>query len=211
MDEYAAMFELSRHELDSRILGCADGPASFNAEMHSHGRTVISVDPIYRCSREEIRGRIDKTYPTIMEQLRQNHDDYVWGKISSPEALGQLRMRTMDRFLVDFPQGVKEGRYLPCELPALPFTDQAFSLAVCSHFLFLYSDQLSSEFHDHSVQEMLRVAREVRVFPLLTLGRQASPHLDVICEQLRKSGRACEIKKVDYEFQRGGNHMLRIW
>lgn len=77
MDEYVAMFELSRQELDSGILGCADGPSSFNAEMYAQGHSVVSADPVYQLSPEEIRGRIDKTYPTIMEQLYENREDYV--------------------------------------------------------------------------------------------------------------------------------------
>lgn len=31
--EYRAMFDLSESDLCGRILGCGDGPASFNAEM----------------------------------------------------------------------------------------------------------------------------------------------------------------------------------
>jgi hypothetical protein len=30
-DEYVAMFALSEEDLGRRVLGCADGPASFNA------------------------------------------------------------------------------------------------------------------------------------------------------------------------------------
>jgi hypothetical protein len=210
MDEYISMFDLSQHELNSKILGCADGPASFNAEMHTHGRCVVSVDPIFQFSSEEIRGRIDETYPTIIEQLHKNREDYVWNKISTPEMLGELRMKTMNKFLIDFPVGLKEGRYLAHELPALSFKDQTFDIAVCSHFLFLYSDQLSVEFHCQAIQEMLRVARGVRIFPLLTLSGQTSPYLDVVCEHFHNSGHSCKVKTVDYEFQRGGNQMLRF-
>jgi len=96
-------------------------------------------------------------------------------------------------------------------VPDLPLENQAFGLALCSHFLFLYSDHLSDGFHCQAIHEMLRVAEEVRIFPLLTLGRQPSPHLDTVCEHFRKAGRACEIKTADYEFQRDGNQMLRIW
>lgn len=44
-----------------------------------------------------------------------------------------------------------------------------FDIALSSHFLFFYSAQLSAEFHLQALREMLRVAREVRVFPLLAL------------------------------------------
>ena len=46
--EYRAMFTLSEEDLQKRILGCGDGPASFNAEMTASGKpTVTSVDPLY--------------------------------------------------------------------------------------------------------------------------------------------------------------------
>ena len=211
MPEYVAMFALSEQELESRILGCADGPASFNAEMKAQGRRVVSVDPVYRFTAEEIRGRIDATYSTVMEQLRESLDEFVWTRIASPEALGELRMRAMERFLADYPRGKEEGRYLAAGLPDLPFEEGAFDLALCSHFLFLYSDQLSAEFHCRAIREMLRVAREVRVFSLLTLGCRRSPHVESVCRDLRNSDRSWEIKTVDYEFQRGGDRMLRIW
>ena len=35
--EYLEMFNLTVVELDLKILGCADGPASFNAEMNKQG------------------------------------------------------------------------------------------------------------------------------------------------------------------------------
>ena len=211
MQEYVAMFGLSEQDLDSRILGCADGPASFNAEMNAQGRRVVSVDPVYQFTGEEIRRRIDATYSTVMEQLYENLDDFVWTRIPSPEALGELRMRAMKRFLADYSRGKEEGRYLAAGLPHLPFKDGAFDLALCSHFLFLYSDQLSAEFHCRAIQEMLRVASEARIFSLVTLGGQPSPHVEVVCQELRKLDRDFEIKTVGYEFQRSGNRMLRVW
>lgn len=210
MDEYAAMFSLSSRELGSRILGCGDGPACFNAEMTARGHSVTSVDPLYRFSAEEIRQRIDKTYSTVLEQLRDNRDDYVWTGVSSPSALGEIRLQAMNMFLEDFPDGKVAGRYLTGELPFLPFKNRIFDLALCSHLLFLYSEQLSTDFHCRAIREMLRVAREIRIFPLLTLGGAPSPHLESVWGRLRGAGRACEIESVDYEFQRGGNQMLKV-
>ena len=210
MEEYIAMFGLSERDLDARILGCADGPASFNTEMFSRGKTVISVDPIYQFSAEEIRKRIYATCPTILEQLCQNRDDYIWNKIESPQSLCELRMAIMERFLNDFPAGKLANRYLPYSLPELPFEDQIFDLTLCSHFLFLFSDMFSADFHCLAIQDMLRISREVRIFPLLTLAREPSPHLDIVCGHFRGLGRNCEITTVDYEMQRGANQMLRI-
>jgi SAM-dependent methyltransferase len=92
----------------------------------------------------------------------------------------------------------------------LPFADGAFDLAVCSHLLFLYSDQLSREFHIAAVKEMRRVAKEVRIFPLLKLGNERSPHVEAVVDALRESGLSATVKRVPYEFQKGGNEMLVI-
>ena len=205
------MFALSEQDQTGAILSCADGPASFNAELGCLGRFVVSVDPLYRFCAKEIQGRIDAVYPVVMEQLRQNLDDYVWTHISSPKALGELRLAAMAKFLTDFQLGREEGRYLPHSLPNLPLEAQSFDLALCSHFLFLYSSQFKLDFHRRAIEEMLRVASEVRIFPLVTLESRTSPHLKPICNWLEQSGINHEINTVNYEFQRGGNRMLRIY
>jgi hypothetical protein len=84
--------------------------------------------------------------------------------------MGEVRLATMERFLLDYAGGVRDGRYVAAELPRLPFGDGAFDLALCSHLVFLYAEQLSLAFHVESVIEMARTAREVRIFPLLALG-----------------------------------------
>src|SRR5262249_27957790 len=138
-DEYRRMFALSDHDLDGSILGCADGPASFNAEAHRLGQRVVSCDPLYRLGRQQIRQRIDATRDQILEQTRQNEHEFVWTLFPSVEELGRVRMQAMETFLADYEQGLRQGRYVDAELPVLPFADGAFDLAVCSHFLFLYS------------------------------------------------------------------------
>ena len=210
-DEYVAMFHLTAEDLDKRILGCGDGPASFNAVMRGAGRKIVSVDPLYALSAEQIRGRIEMAYSTIIQQLTTNQASYVWTSIASPEHLGRIRMEAMAAFLDDYEQGTTEGRYLPWKLPDLSFQDQQFDLCLCSHLLFTYSEQLSADFHEKAILEMCRVAREVRIFPLLDMGGKLSPHVDPVRQCLRRNGYQPQIESVDYEFQRGGNEMLRVW
>ncbi len=209
-DEYVAMFALDRDDLRKRILGCSDGPASFNATLANLGGSVVSVDPVYRFTAEEIAGRIDETYDIVMEQARQNADEFVWTRIRSLEELGQVRMSAMRGFLADYPQGKSEGRYLHAELPKLPFSDGRFDLALCSHFLFLYSEHFDRAFHLQSLRELCRVAREVRVFPIVELGSIRSRHIDTVVSELSAEGYQVSVERVDYEFQRGGNEMLRL-
>lgn len=208
--EYSGMFALSRDDLQGRILGCGDGPASFNAEASARGAQVISCDPIYAFAAAQIRTRFDTIYPQIMEQTRLNQSEFVWQAIPSIEALGQMRRQAMERFLMDFASGMHAGRYLAAQLPELPFRDASFALALCSHFLFLYTQHLTEAFHIQSVREMCRVAREVRIFPLLALGAIPSEYTAAVAEALRQDGFAVSVETVNYEFQRGGNQMMRI-
>lgn len=209
-DEYVNMFDLTESELRLRVLGCGDGPAAFNSVLTKRGGNVVSVDPIYVFDAAQIRSRVSDTYETVMTQMRKNKSDYVWGTIPSVEQLGNVRMSAMETFLADFEIGKQEDRYIAGELPSLPFESGQFDIALSSHFLFLYSAHLSAEFHLQALQEMLRVAHEVRVFPLLTLDNTPSPHLDFVSKYLEDRGFDVEVKCVPYEFQRGGNEILVI-
>jgi hypothetical protein len=71
-EEYRRMFALSDADLQLRILGCADGPASFNAEATRFGTTVISTDPLYRLDTPTIRDRIAATYDQMLEEAQRN-------------------------------------------------------------------------------------------------------------------------------------------
>jgi hypothetical protein len=79
-----------------------------------------------------------------------------------------------------------------------------------SHFLFLYTTQLGDTFHRQVIAEMCRVAKEVRVFPLLALGGQTSPLVGQIADEWGRSGFDVSIEQVAYESQRGGNTMMRM-
>src|SRR5438093_537560 len=86
-------------------------------------------------------------------------------------------MAAMLMFLADFDDGKDQGRYVNAELPSLSFADASFDLALCSHFLFLYSDQLDESLHRASIEELCRVARAVRIFPLVAFGGRPSPYV----------------------------------
>jgi hypothetical protein len=136
------MFALTEADLATRILGCGEGPASFNAEATRRGARVVSCDPIYQFDAAQIRRRIDETAAEVLEQARQNAHEFVWNDvIPDIETLKRVRMAAMTAFLDDYEPGLREGRYANAGLPSLPFADGAFDLALCSHFLFLYSQQ----------------------------------------------------------------------
>ncbi len=117
-------------------------------------------------------------------------------------------MAAMEEFLNSFEEGREKGHYVAEGLPKLSFPDNSFELSLSSHFLFLHSENLDYQFHYDSIVEMLRVSPEARIFPLLNVNAEKSKHL----ERILSAFESCRIsiRKVDYEFQIGGNEMLVV-
>ena len=80
LGEYRRFFGLTNNDLNKKILACADGPASFNAELTAQGGSCISIDPVYTFSAKQIKSRIDEATQSVFEQLR-NRIDYRIEKI----------------------------------------------------------------------------------------------------------------------------------
>ena len=141
----------------SRIISFGDGPASFNFEMTKLNRKVISLDPIYQLTQDELTQRIAETKETILEQTRTNENNFVWTNIKNIQYLEQIRMDAMNKFIDDFESGKTQERYIYHELPnKTKYADLSFDLGLSSHFLILYS-QLGLDFHINSISEMLRI------------------------------------------------------
>jgi len=71
LHEYTSMFSLNESDFNKKILGCGDGPACFNAEVTKKGGDIVSVDPVYQFSANQIRSRIDEVYPQIMSEMKK--------------------------------------------------------------------------------------------------------------------------------------------
>lgn len=210
LKEYKLMFNLTDKDLNKRIIGVADGPASFNAEMKKLGRTVVSVDPLYSFEGKDIEEQFYKVIDSVVGQLKATQEDYIWRIFKSPDEYKQHRINTLETFIADYDLGKREGRYIFGELPSLDIDDASFDLALCSHFLFFYSEQVNYELHLASILELIRIANEVRIFPLLDLKLNRSAHLDPIMRELKSEGLSVVTRKVDYDMQRGENIMLNI-
>ena len=210
LEEYKLMFDLSPANLQRHILGVGDGPASFNAEGTKLGIDITSIDPLYRFKATEIKQRFDAVVDTIIDQIIATPDNWVWNYYRNPQELKTGRVKTTETFIADYEAGKKSGRYQVQELPHLDFADRTFDLALCSHFLFLYSEQCDLDFHLASIKEMLRVSKEVRIFPLLTLMQEISPYLEPVQQEVINLGYSATVQTVPYELQPGGNQMLVI-
>ncbi len=209
-DEYLRMFALVPRDLADGVLDCGGGPASFTAEVTGAGFRAMAVDPLYTHPGEAIRARFNSVLGPMLDQVRATPADWTWTYHRDPDHLAANRRTALERFLADYDAGRAAGRYRVGQLPDLALAPRSFGLALCSHLLFLYSDLLSQEFHVRSALELCRLAPEVRIFPLLTLRREPSPHLGAVREALHAAGWRTEVRTVSYELQRGGNQMLRV-
>jgi hypothetical protein len=64
------MFALPPGDLLGKILDCAAGPSSLNAELTAECHDITSCDPLYSTTAEEIRARIDATFDTLVNNAR---------------------------------------------------------------------------------------------------------------------------------------------
>jgi hypothetical protein len=207
-DEYVAFFGLAPEQLaGGRVLDCSAGASSFVARANRAGIDAIAVDPAY-----ELPG--DRLADIAREGTRDGNaifasfpDRFTWQWYGSQEAREQMRARALAEFLLDIMS--HRDRYVTGSLPSLAFADRAFDLALCSHLLFTWADQLGHDWHAASLRELLRVAAEVRVFPTVMQGAgEPVPFLDELLTELEGDGVRAELRQVDYEFQVGADTML---
>lgn len=209
MEEYKLMFRLDENDMTKKIAGFGDGPACFNCEATNKGSHVISFDPIYQFSKEEIQERIEEVRVMVMQQMKENRDNYVWTHIKNLEELENIRMSAMQKFLSDYEQGRREGRYVFHELPdRLPYEAESFDIGLSSHFLLMYT-ALGYDFHIQSITEMLRVCKEIRIFPIVDLDANKTDLIKDVIDYFEKDYDV-EIVTTDYEFQKGDNKLLII-
>lgn len=158
---YCTLFSLGDSERRLSILGCGDGTSSFNAEGTAQNMRIVSVDKLYRFRAGEIRDHIDAAANNAA---------------------------ATERFMADYAEGVDQGRYVSGELPDLPFHDGCYDLALCLRLLFRDDAQQDLAFHLRALQELMRVAEEVRVAPMPEAGAAAARYLPAVLLAMSRSG-----------------------
>jgi len=207
--EYEAFFALTPADLAGTVLDCSAGASGFAAVANSRGGRVTAVDPAYAAGVAGVLAESASGTSRGAAIIGDHEDRFVWSWYGSPEARDELRTGARAAFEHDL--RARPGSYVAGALPGLPFADGAVDLALCSHLLFTWSDVLGEQWHDAALTELLRVARQVRVFPLVVQGTgDAVPFLPRLLDRLRDRGHRVDVVRVGYEFQRGADRLLVV-
>lgn len=208
--EYMRFFNLDDHDAQSTILDCGAGPSSFTAEQTASGWQVTAVDPTYSLEGSEIRAAMGNGIERIRGNMIAQQDRFCWDFYGDVDRVVALRHEALDLFLSDYDEGKRSGRYRRGELPKLEFPSKSFDLALCSHLLFLYGDDLDLDFHVDALTELGRIAAETRVFPLINIDGRPSPYTDAILDRFNSGNSEAFVRPVDFEFQKGATSMLVV-
>lgn len=207
--EYRAFFALTDADLAGRVLDCCAGASSFTATVNHRGGRAVALDPAYSLHADELERAARRSLIETEAMISAHPDSFVWDWHLSPASHAARRRRSLGAFLTDYAR--RPGTYVAGALPRLPFADDAFDLALCSHLLFTWSDELDAGWHTAALLELLRVAPEVRVFPLVTAGTgEPVPFLGHVLRRLADHGHTASTAEVTYRFQRGATTMLRL-
>jgi hypothetical protein len=223
------MFSLSQGDLEGVVLDCAGGASSFTAELGAAGGRGLAVDPVY-AEAADLAERIAEDGVHLDAMRREARESFTWDWYGSPETFLDVRAAAAERFLNDVQE--RPGCYLAGGLPRLPLRDGSVDLVLSSHLLFTWADPFDEAWHRAALLEMARVARrEVRVYPLVRRGRgDPIEFLDSLLHDLNEPatsapdgqddgtglggpggvGLRAELRRVQYEFQRGATHMLVV-
>lgn len=205
------MFDLSDSDLSRNILEYGSGATSFNAEMTDLTHSVISVDALFAKSKTALENDVYDIFDGTISEIKVMEAQYQLKSSDQLSALITSRRQGIERFFADYEKGQQEKRYQAINAKeSLPFSDYQFGLGLINHHLFVNYEDKGVEEHVAIIEEMIRVAGEVRIFPLLDKTGQISSLLGPVMLALQQKQLGVEIRQVSSPLKRAGNAMLRV-
>lgn len=212
LQDYKEMFDLTDTDLDRHIVEYGAGVTSFNVEMKQRGHQVTSCDPLYSMSQPDLETYVKDVFDTTVSKMKSNETEYNWKSCNTLTRLLEKRQEGIKVFFEDYEQGKSDKRYIAVKNNApLNFDNFEFGLALITHHLFVNYDDKGLEEHVSIIQEMIRIAGEVRIFPLLDKFGRISPLLGPVMLALQQSFFGVEVRQVASQLQKADNAMLRVW
>lgn len=211
VDEYQKMFDLTPENLQSCLLEFGCGTSAFNSELTAESVNVVSCDPLFNLDKNVLQQQESAMFQASVERFTRNQQQYDFSHYGNLQQFIHYRQAGVSEFFADYEQGKQQNRYIAAENHRLPFNDFKFDLALCSHYLFADLDDQNIDLHVNIIQELARVAKEVRIFPLIDRQGQPSPLLGPVLLSLQQHNYGIEVREVSYYLQPKGNAMLRVF
>jgi hypothetical protein len=211
VDEYREMFDLSTTNLTTRLLEYGCGPNAVNAELTASSHHIVSCDPLFNLDKSTLYSKVALVFSDMLARVIKHKNEFDFSRYGSPQLLFNERQEGIDKFFADYEKGKKEKRYLGINEYSLPFPDFSFDFALSAHYLFADLDDQDVDFHLQVIKELARVAKEVRIFPLIDRYNQPSPFLGPVLLGLQQDNFGLEVREVTYHLLPNGNAMLRVW
>jgi len=211
VDEYREMFALSNEDMATRILEYGCGTSAVNAELSALSNPIVSCDPLFTLDKDTLYSKVALIFADMVTRVIKDQKKFDFSRYGSLKLFIEERREGMAKFFADYEKGKREKRYLGISDYTLPFPDFSFDFALSSHYLFADLDDQDVDFHLSVIKELTRVAKEVRIFPLIDRYSQPSPFLGPVLLGLQQSNFGVEVREVAYHLQPSGNAMLRVW
>jgi SAM-dependent methyltransferase len=211
VQEYKEMFDLSEQDLSGRILEFGCGPSAINASLTGTAKEVVSCDDMFAMDKQELRGHVDQVFDSMLAQVKKYEGLFQWDDYGNLDGFVHYRSQGIEKFFDDYEQGLEQKRYIHSDGLVLPYDDFHFDIALSSHYLFANIEGQDVEFHIQAIRELSRVAKEVRIFPLIDRDDHVSQFLGPVMLGLQQDNLGLEVRQVPYHLQAKGNAMLRVW
>jgi len=190
--DYRQIFALTDQDLQKKVLDFPGGISSVNAELYALGQQLVSADPAYSLPAKEMQNYARQV---LRERLA------AFGNQPGSALKAQWQHST-EQFLADYELGKKQQRYRAMALP--PFAavpDEPFELLLCADLLFT----------QELINELCKLATEVRIFPLPNNQTAVVQELGPMMLALQQRNFGVEIRVVNHPQRNHDNAMLRVW
>lgn len=208
--EYKEMFDLPADLAQQKILEFACGPTTVNQELTKQGMDVLSCDPWFESNIEVMRENFESHFQLQLQRMQAHPEAFNLKQYGGLETFVHQRQNGFNEFFKDFPGGFQQKRYVGVPQNQLPFENQRFDKALCANFLFADLSDQDLDFHLYWISEMLRVAHDVRIYPLTNKYGQPSALLGPVLLALNQQGIQVTVQDVPFRVVPESMAMLKL-
>lgn len=205
--DYESFFALTEQDKQGKILDCNAGATCFTAQMRRAGKEVIAFDPLYRLPLNELKAVFEQAKRDLCTKIHIQLKYDQWAHYFTLQEIQEMQEENIATFFEHFEK--EKNYYCSDNLLDLPFEDQTFDLALCANFL--CDTNYSPDFMGfiNNIKTLARIAKEVRVFPLLDKDHEVSSYLPPFVADFQKDY-ILDIQEVPFDLQQNATEVLSI-